>query len=104
MNSGLDKHKIRTHELDEKGVETIGTPCQKPQIKDTFDWAIDEMVSKGILWPEALAQFEKLFIVRVLQEAGGKLNLAAKIMGVHRNTLSQKIRLYSINAGRGKRR
>ena len=90
--------------MDEIGAETSGTPSQRPQIKDTFDWAIDEMVSKGILWPEALAQFEKLFILRALQESGGKLNLAAEIMGVHRNTLSQKVQLYGINAGRGKRR
>ena len=102
--------------MDEKGAATSGIPSQQPRIKDAFDWAIDEMVSKGILWPEALAQFEKLFILRALQEAGGKragerqaaehaeLNLAAEIMGVHRNTLSQKIRLYGINAGRGKRR
>ncbi len=103
MSSGLDKHKMRIPELAEKGSATSGTPSQQPRIKDAFDWAIDEMVRKGILWPEALAQFEKLFILRALQEAGGKLNLAAEIMGVHRNTLSQKIRLYGINAGRGKR-
>ena len=90
--------------MDEIGAETSGTPSQRPRIKDTFDWAIDEMVSKGILWPEALAQFEKLFILRALQEAGGKLNLAAEIMGVHRNTLSHKVQLYGINAGRRKRR
>ena len=90
--------------VEEKGAATRGVPPQQPRIKDAFDWAIDEMVSKGILWHEALAQFEKLFILRALQEAGGKLNLAAEIMGVHRNTLSQKIRLYGINAGHSKRR
>ncbi len=90
--------------MDEIGAETSGTPSQRPRIKDTFDWAIDEMVTKGILWPEALAQFEKLFILRALQKAGGKLNLAAEIMGVHRNTLSHKVQLYGINAGRRKRR
>ena len=90
--------------LDEQGATGSDAPSQKPlQIKDVFEWTIEEMVTKGILWPEALAQFEKLFILRVLQEAGGKLNLAAEVMGVHRNTLSHKIRLYGISAGRARK-
>lgn len=55
------------------------------------------MVSKGILWGEALTQFEKLFILRVLGESNGNLGEAAKRMGIHRNTLSKKLRSHAID-------
>ncbi len=54
------------------------------------------MVSKGILWNEALAQFEKLFILRVLRECGCNVGRAAKKMGIHRNTLAKKMREHGV--------
>ena len=74
----------------------------KPRIKDVLEAVIDEMVTKGILWPEALTQFEKLFILRVLSQNNGNLSHAAGTMGVHRNTLSKKIREHEIKARRPK--
>lgn len=68
----------------------------KPTLKDRLVDSIDEMVEKGIFWSEAAAQFEKLFIVRALEESGGNVSRAAEIMGVHRNTLSKKLREYRI--------
>ena len=74
----------------------------KPTIKDILESVIDEMVAKGIFWHEALAEFEKLFILRALQESNGKLSQAADTMGVHRNTLSKKIREHAIGKERRK--
>ncbi|MFQ5738575.1 MAG: helix-turn-helix domain-containing protein [Acidobacteriota bacterium] len=68
----------------------------RPRMKDVLEDVVDEMVVGGILWPEARSQFEKLFIIRVLRETGGNLGLAAEKMGVHRNTLSKKVREYRI--------
>ena len=68
----------------------------KASLNDRLADAIDEMVEKGIYWSEAAAQFEKLFIVRALRESDGNLSRAAGILGVHRNTLSKKIREYEI--------
>jgi len=67
-------------------------------IKDSLEEIIDELVSKGILWHEVKAQFEKLFIIRVLVEQKGNLNRTSEVMGLHRNTLSKKIRLYLVDA------
>lgn len=75
----------------------------KPKIKDILESVIDEMVTKGILWPEANAQFEKLFILRVLSQSNGNLSHAAKTMGVHRNTLSKKLREHAIDRRRQNR-
>tara|TARA_B100000949_G_C14012738_1_gene337946 strand:- start:311 stop:544 length:234 start_codon:yes stop_codon:yes gene_type:complete len=66
------------------------------KIKDRLEDIVEEIVSGGIFWSEAVSQFEKLFILRVLRESNGNLGKAAKIMGVHRNTLSKKIRKYTI--------
>ncbi len=73
------------------------------KIKQVLEEIIDEMVAKGIYWSEAESQFEKLFILRALQENGGNLSRAAETMGVHRNTLSKKIRQYGIKKNSEKR-
>ena len=70
------------------------TPLRK--IQDRLEDIIEEIVSGGLFWSEAVSQFEKLFILRVLRESNGNLGQAAKIMGVHRNTLSKKMREYAI--------
>lgn len=70
---------------------------QKPTIREVLEGLIDELVSKGILWNEAVAEFEKLYILRVLRECQGSVSRAAERMGVHRNTLSKKVRDYEID-------
>ncbi len=49
------------------------------------------MVERGILLEEAVKDFEKKFIRRALERAGGNQSRAAKILGIHRNTLSRKV-------------
>ena len=70
------------------------------KIKQVLEEIIDEMVAKGIYWTEAVSQFEKLFIQRALDESNGNLIRAAETMGVHRNTLSKKIREHKIDRKR----
>ncbi len=70
--------------------------AEQTKIKQVLEKLIDEMVAKGIYWSEAVSQFEKLFILRVLKETNGSLSRAAETMGVHRNTLSKKIREHGI--------
>lgn len=69
-------------------------------IKDRLEAIADELVAKGILWREAAQQFEKLFIQRSLDQTGGKIGSAARLMGMHRNTLAAKIRQYGIRRKR----
>ena len=76
---------------------------RKPRIKDVLENVIEEMVTKGILWHEALSQFEKLFMLRALKESNGNLGHTAKTIGIHRNTLSKKIREHDIKPRRKKR-
>jgi len=70
------------------------------KIKQVLEEIIDEMVAKGIYWTEAVSQFEKLFILRALEKSDGNLSRAAETMGVHRNTLSKKLREHKIKKKR----
>jgi len=68
----------------------------KSTINEILESVAGEMVDNGIYWAEVQAEFEKLFIIKALQNSGGNVYRAAELMGVHRNTLSKKIREYEI--------
>lgn len=70
---------------------------KKPTIKEILDGIIDEMLGTGVLWPEVNAQFEKLYIIKALLKADGSVKGAAELMGIHRNSVSKKIREYGID-------
>jgi DNA-binding NtrC family response regulator len=60
-------------------------------MNEKLDRLIDEMVERGIRFPEATREFERRFIAKVLATSDGNLSKAADTLGVHRNTLSRKI-------------
>jgi DNA-binding NtrC family response regulator len=45
-----------------------------------------------------LSELERKHIQRVLNASGGQMNVAAEILGIHRNTLRRKLTEYGINA------
>jgi DNA-binding protein Fis len=55
------------------------------------------MVEDGILFDEAVGEFEKRFIRKVLDETRGNQSRAAEQLGMHRNTLSRKIEEYKLD-------
>jgi Fis family transcriptional regulator, factor for inversion stimulation protein len=71
-------------------------------VKDLLEGLISQMVDKGILFDEAVEEFEKKFIKRVLDTVKGNQCRAAEILGIHRNTLSRKITEYKLDH-RGRR-
>jgi len=60
-------------------------------VKEQLDALINLMVEKHIDFEDALGEFEKRFIKKVLENNKGNLSKAAKTLGIHRNTLSRKI-------------
>ena len=52
---------------------------------------IEEMIERGVRFPEATREFERRFISRVLADTDGNLSKAADVLGIHRNTLSRKM-------------
>ncbi len=66
-------------------------------MKDQLEGLVAQMVEKGILFDEAVQEFEKRFIKRVLDRAEGNQSKAAQVLGIHRNTLSRKIGEYKLD-------
>jgi Fis family transcriptional regulator len=66
-------------------------------VKDQLEGLVSQMVERGILFDEALGEFEKRFIKRTLERAQGNQCRAAKMLGIHRNTLSRKIGEYKLD-------
>lgn len=68
-------------------------------MKDQLEGLVAQMVDRGILFDEAVEEFEKRFIKRVLDRSNGNQSRAAQVLGIHRNTLSRKIDEYKLSTG-----
>ncbi|HVB28615.1 MAG TPA: helix-turn-helix domain-containing protein [Terriglobia bacterium] len=60
-------------------------------MKDQLDALVNELIEHGILFEDAVSEFEKRFIRGILEKSNGNTSKAAKALGIHRNTLSRKI-------------
>jgi Fis family transcriptional regulator, factor for inversion stimulation protein len=58
---------------------------------DELDALIKQMYQRGILYREAVGEFQKAFIASALREDKGNLSRTAPKLGVHRNTLTRMI-------------
>lgn len=73
-------------------------------MKDQLETLVSQMVSRGILLEEALEEFEKKFIKAAMDGTGGNQCRAAKILGIHRNTLGRKIEKFHLDRQPARRR
>jgi len=73
-------------------------------MKEQLDALINQLIERGILYDEALAEFEKRFIRKVLDTYRGNQSRAAEALGIHRNTLSRKLDLYRLDCKDFRRR
>ncbi len=60
-------------------------------MKEQLDSLISQLVEHGVAYEDALSEFEKRFIRKVLEKSNGNRSRAAHALGIHRNTLSRKI-------------
>lgn len=66
-------------------------------MKVKLEELVKEMVDRGVLFEDAVAEFEKLFILQVLKRTDGNLSKAAEELRIHRNTLSKRVRKFYQN-------
>lgn len=52
---------------------------------------VDELVNKGLTLGQARREFERQFIVAALRSHQGNLGGSARSLGIHRNTLRNKV-------------
>jgi Fis family transcriptional regulator len=66
-------------------------------MKDQLESVVLQMFKAGVRCSEAVREFQKAFILTVLKDQSGNQCGAAKILGVHRNTLRRAIRTLEID-------
>jgi DNA-binding NtrC family response regulator len=70
-------------------------------ISDRLEKLVEEMVDRGVQFDDAVHEFEKRFIARVLGGHDGCLTKTADALGIHRNTLTRKMGSYKIRRRSG---
>jgi hypothetical protein len=66
-------------------------------MKEQLESVVLQMYKAGIRCSEAVREFQKAFILAVLKDQSGNQCSAAKILGIHRNTLRRAIRALETN-------
>lgn len=64
---------------------------KRNNLKDGLSRIVDELVQQGITLEQARNEFEKQFIVASIRSNEGNLGRSAQSLGVHRNTLRNKV-------------
>ena len=70
-------------------------------ISEKIERLVEEMVDRDVQFEDAVREFEKRFIGRVLGRCEGSLTKAAGALGIHRNTLTRKMGEYKIRKRAG---
>ncbi len=65
-------------------------------IRDDLHDLVQQMIDRGILFDDAQREFERVFLSRALAKTNYNVCKAAKMTGLHRNTLSRKMANYKI--------
>ncbi|HYR83948.1 MAG TPA: helix-turn-helix domain-containing protein [Terriglobia bacterium] len=69
-------------------------------MKEKLESLVTEMIDRRIYLEEALSEFEKRFIQSALTKTGGNQTKAARVLGIHRNTLNRKVVQHKLNGHR----
>lgn len=72
-------------------------------MRDQLEALVGQMVERGILLDEAIAEFKKRFVKRALDRANGNQSRAAKLLGIHRNTLGRLVEEYKLDRNGARR-
>jgi Fis family transcriptional regulator len=67
-------------------------------VNKLLDQLVTEMVTRGVHYADAQREFDKRFITCIIEKSDGNLCKAADALGVHRNTLTRKIKDLKIRA------
>jgi DNA-binding NtrC family response regulator len=88
-------HFIDSHSNSNFGEGIVNLDGQLQEI-------IDELLAHGISLELAKKEFEKKYIVGAVKRSSGNLGRAASSLGIHRNTLRNKVGILNIRLPREK--
>lgn len=63
----------------------------RKSLKVTLAGLIDELVEQGITLDQASKEFERQFLIASIRNHDGNLGRSAQSLGVHRNTLRNRL-------------
>ena len=66
-------------------------------MKDQLEALVNQMIERGILYEDAVSEFEKRFIRKILDNNNGNLCKAAMELHIHRNTLTRKLAVLDLD-------
>ncbi len=66
-------------------------------MKEQLEALVNDLVEHGVDFEDAVSEFQKKFIRKVLEKNSGNQSKAAKSLGMHRNTLSRKIEEFGLD-------
>jgi len=78
----------------------MGKEYKDLSIREKMDILIEEMIQEKILFNDAKREFEKIYIEKVLSYCKNNKSKAAKLLGIHRNTLQSKTKNLRINTSK----
>ena len=70
---------------------------EKLSIHKKMEIIIKELVDKELLFRDALREFEKIYIETASKKYSGNKTKIAKALGIHRNTLNNRVRSLKIS-------
>jgi len=73
-------------------------------MQETFDALLDFLMEKGFFLGQATEVVEKGMIQRALKQTDSNQLQAAKLLGIHRNTLQRKMVEYAIDGKHPRRK
>ncbi len=65
-------------------------------MKDQFDNLVEHLLDNGFFLEETVELLEKSLIASAMKRTGGNRSAAAKLLGIHRNTLQRKCTEYEL--------
>jgi len=72
-------------------------------MKEKFESLVEHLITNNFFLEEAIEILEKTLIQRGLERTRGNRSAAAKLLGIHRNTLQRKLEEYQLVARRVRR-
>ena len=74
-----------------------GVRVQGETLNGQLNRLVSELVDRGLTLEQARKEFEKQFILAALKQSEGNFSRSAKYLGVHRNTLRNKLSTLGIS-------
>ena len=72
------------------------------EMKEGFDEAVELLLDAGMFLGQSVEILEQSMIQRAMDRARGNRTNAAKMLGIHRNTLQAKLTQFGIGSARTK--